>query len=96
MLFTDIVFSRVEAVIVKTLTLNNKHVFIDLENIRGRIIVECVNRGVMKTVPSVYTVLINNIYLSRSTQVAGGTVFRAHMVTKQANHLSFSSPLIIF
>ena len=30
----------------------------------------------MKTDPSVYTVSIKTIYLSHSTQVAGGTVFR--------------------
>ena len=31
--------------------------------------------GVMKTVPFVFTLLIGTIYLSHTTQVAGGTVF---------------------
>ena len=35
--------------------------------------------GVMKTVPSVYTIKSN--YFSRSTKVAGGTVFRKHTVS---------------
>ena len=34
----------------------------------------------MKTVPSVYSLFINTIYLSPSTQVAGVTVFRLHKV----------------
>ena len=34
----------------------------------------------MKTVPSVYSPLINTSYLSHSTQVAEGNVFRDHMV----------------
>ena len=36
--------------------------------------------GFMKTVPSVYTLLMNTIYPSQSSQVAEGTVFRKHMV----------------
>ena len=36
--------------------------------------------GVIKTVPSVYTLLMDTIYLSHSTQVAEGTVFRKHTV----------------
>ena len=32
----------------------------------------------MKTVPSVYTISINTIYLSLSTQVAEGAVFRKY------------------
>ena len=35
---------------------------------------------IMKTVPSVYTLLINTIFLSQSTQGAEGTVFRKHNV----------------
>ena len=34
--------------------------------------------GVMQTVPLMYILLINTIYLSYSTQVAWGTVFRKH------------------
>ena len=36
--------------------------------------------GFMKAVPSVYTLLMNTIYPSHSTQVAEGTVFRKHTV----------------
>ena len=36
--------------------------------------------GVMKTVPSVYTLLIKTIYQSYRTQVGVGTVFRNHSV----------------
>ena len=37
--------------------------------------------GFLKTVPSVYTLLMNTIYLfQHSTQVAEGTVFRKHTV----------------
>ena len=32
----------------------------------------------IKTVPLVYTRLLNNVFLSHSTQVAGGIVFRKH------------------
>ena len=35
--------------------------------------------GIMKTVPSVYTILMKNNYLSLNTQVAEGTVFRKYM-----------------
>ena len=34
----------------------------------------------MKTVPSMYTLLMKTIYLFRSTQVADVTVFRKHTV----------------
>ena len=34
----------------------------------------------MKTVPTIYNLLLNTIYLSQSTQVAEGTVFRKHAV----------------
>ena len=37
--------------------------------------------GAMKTVPSVYTLLMKTICLSHSTQVAERTVFRKHMVS---------------
>ena len=36
--------------------------------------------GVMKTVRSVYTILINTIHLPHSTQVAGGTIFKKYVV----------------
>ena len=36
--------------------------------------------GVMKTVPSVYTLLVNTIYLCHSRQVTEGTFFRKHKV----------------
>ena len=36
--------------------------------------------GFTNTVPSVYTLIINTLYLSHSTQVAEETVFRKHMV----------------
>ena len=39
---------------------------------------EIVSSGFMKTVPSVYTRLMNTINLSHITQVAEGTVFRKH------------------
>ena len=41
------------------------------------ILCEC---GFMKMVPSVYTLLINTVYLSLNTQVAEGTLFRKHTV----------------
>ena len=42
----------------------------------GKSYTECV----IKTVPSVYTILINTISLSNGAQVAEGTVFRKHTV----------------
>ena len=36
--------------------------------------------GVMKTVPSVYTLFMNTVYVSTSSQVAGETVFGNHTV----------------
>ena len=38
--------------------------------------------GFMKTVPSADTLCINIIYLSLSTRIADGTVFRKHTVDK--------------
>ena len=37
--------------------------------------------GLMKTIPSVYTLLMNGIYLSLSTQVADGTISTKRTVT---------------
>ena len=45
--------------------------------------------GFMKTVPSMYTLLVNNIYLFLSKQVAEGTVFRKH--TSYSLHSVFCS-----
>ena len=41
----------------------------------------------MKTVSSVYTLLINTIYLTHSTEAAGGTVINKHKVG--INEISF-------
>ena len=41
--------------------------------------------GYMKTVPSVYTLLINTIYLSLSIQVAEWTLFRKHTLSEKEN-----------
>ena len=38
--------------------------------------------GFMKTVPSLYTLSVKSIYLSQSTQVAEGIIFRIYTVAK--------------
>ena len=45
-----------------------------------------VTAGFIKKVPSVYTLLMNTIYQSHSTQVAEGTVFRKHTVPQKVMH----------
>ena len=42
----------------------------------------CNTAGFMKTIQSVYTLLMNTIYLSHGTQIAEGTLFRKHSVCK--------------
>ena len=41
----------------------------------------------MKGIPWVYTLVVNTIYLSLSTQVTEGTVFRKHMIEEIGNGL---------
>ena len=45
---------------------------------RNKLFTYLYTAGFMKTVPSVYTISINTIYLSLSTQVAEGAVFRKY------------------
>ena len=47
--------------------------------------------GVVKTVPSVYTLSINTIYSSHSTQVAGETILRKHTVAKGYSQIKLTT-----
>ena len=48
----------------------------------------------MKRFPSVYTLLINTIYLSHSTQVTRGTVFRKQPVPERRLVFRLSQPFL--
>ena len=52
---------------------------------------------VMKTVPSMYTLFINNIYLSQSIQVSGGNGFQeTHGITRVSFFIKIHSNDMIY